>query len=95
MKDAGFTGYDARVEGETMSRQFTLPVTIMGFLAPSIAGAHTGHGHGGGDLSLVHYLNDTSHMAVGLSLAVALLTAIAWARRTLSGSRRTLHGKSC
>ncbi len=77
-----------------MSNQFAFPVTIMGLLVPSIAAAHPGHGHGGGDFSVAHYFTDPLHIVIGLSLAVALLTAIAWARHTIPWLRRMLHGKS-
>lgn len=77
-----------------MSKQFKFPGIIMGLFVTSIAAAHPGHGHGGGDFGVMHYLSDPLHMVVGLSLAVALLSAIAWSRGTLPWSRRRLNGKS-
>jgi len=77
-----------------MSKHFKSPGIIMGFFVTSTAVAHTGHGHGGGDFSLLHYLSDPMHMVAGLSLAAALLTAIVWTRHKRHRSRRVFHPKS-
>jgi len=77
-----------------MSKQFRFPGVIMGLFVTSIAAAHPGHGHGGEDFSVLHSLSDPLHIVGGLSLAVSLLTAIAWARRTRPRSLRMRRGKS-
>ena len=69
-----------------MSRQFRFALTIMGFVFTSIAAAHPGHGDGGGDFSLMHYLSDPLHIVIGL-LLVAAVTATAWVRSTFPRPR--------
>ncbi len=86
-------GCDAPDQGGTMSKQFKSPVMIMCFFVTSIAAAHPGHAAGGGDSGVLHYLSHPLHVVVGVSLAAALLTAIAWARHNRPRSRRVFHRK--
>ena len=69
-----------------MSKVFKFALTIVGFVFMSIAAAHPGHGHGGGDFSLMHYFSDPLHIFIGL-LLVAAFTAIVWVRSTLPKRR--------
>ena len=39
--------------------------------------AHTGHGSGGGDFSLLHYLKEPEH-AIGMLLYVILISGVVW-----------------
>ena len=69
-----------------MSKRFKFALTIMGFVFMSVAAAHPGHGHSGGDFSLMHYLSDPLHIVMGLFL-VAAFTAVAWVRSALPRPR--------
>ncbi len=77
-----------------MTKHFRSPGMIAGFFVTSTVAAHTGHGRGGGDFSILHYLSEPLHIVAGLSLAAALLAAIAWARHERSRSGRVFHRKS-
>ena len=54
-------------------------------LVPWVARAHPGHGIGDG-WSFFHFVSEPVHGGAGILLAVCVLGAIAWVRRT-SGSR--------
>jgi hypothetical protein len=56
-----------------------------GVLLPRVAGAHPGHGLGDG-WSLLHFVTEPVHGGAGILLAVLVLGAIGWQRRS-SGSR--------
>ncbi len=77
-----------------MSKQLKSPGMIMGFFVTSIAAAHPGHGQGSGDFIALHYLSDPLQTVTGLSLAAALVTAIAWIRHKRLRSRRVFLRKS-
>ena len=53
-------------------------------LVPATAWAHPGHGVGGGDWSLRHYLTEPEHVLPALALFIAV--AVAW--RFLRGANR-------
>ena len=57
---------------------------IAGLLS-SPARAHPGHGVGGGDWSLVHYLTEPDHLAAALGLA--LLVAASFAGQAIRARR--------
>jgi hydrogenase/urease accessory protein HupE len=57
---------------------------IAGLLS-SPSWAHPGHGVGGGDWSLVHYLTEPDHLAAALGLA--LLVAASFAGRAIRARR--------
>jgi hydrogenase/urease accessory protein HupE len=53
----------------------------------SVAAAHPGHGTGGENHSLVHYLTEPAHVVPMLSVAVLGALAIVYLRGRLRGSR--------
>jgi hydrogenase/urease accessory protein HupE len=52
----------------------------------SRAAAHPGHGHGGGDFSLTHYLTEPMHLSVAIPLL--MLVALIATRVTRARSLR-------
>jgi hydrogenase/urease accessory protein HupE len=67
----------------TVAVQFC-SLLIAGLLS-SPSWAHLGHGVGGGDWSLVHYLTEPDHLAAAVRLA--LLVAASFARRAIRARR--------
>jgi|HubBroStandDraft_6_1064221.scaffolds.fasta_scaffold152337_2 hydrogenase/urease accessory protein HupE len=64
----------------------TCSLLIAGLLS-SPSWAHPGHGVGGGDWSLAHYLTEPDHIAAALGLA--LLVAAFFAGRAIRARRAT------
>ena len=50
---------------------------LAGFIS-SPARAHPGHGVGGGDWSMLHYLTEPDHLVTALGLALLFAGALAW-----------------
>jgi uncharacterized protein (TIGR03382 family) len=68
-----------------MKTRWIVLAGVSGALVPWVAGAHPGHGPGDG-WSLVHFVTEPVHGGAGILLAVLVLGALGWLRRT-SGSR--------
>ena len=62
----------------------TLGMTL---LAGSTAFAHPGHGSGGGDFGLSHYLTEPEHLLVAVPVLLLLVLAAAHAVRDRGRSR--------
>ena len=73
-----------------MKRQLALIAIIMSMLPATVATAHPGHGHGGNDSSLLHYLTEPMHLAVGLGTLVVSILAIMLCRSVVRPSRKIL-----
>jgi len=58
-------------------------------LFPAFAAAHTGHGRGGGSMTLIHYLTEPFHLVYLLCLVV--IAAVAHIVGREFGKRETRH----
>ena len=51
---------------------------LLAGLVPRSSWAHPGHGVGGGDWSVLHYLTEPDHLVTALGLALLFAGALAW-----------------
>jgi hydrogenase/urease accessory protein HupE len=60
----------------------------MALLAGSTAFAHPGHGRGGGDFGLPHYLTEPEHLLFGIAVLVIVALSGVRIARSVRASRR-------